>query len=82
MNISSPLLTDGSSEGMSRLPSVSGLSRNPHHNMVLVTIIEQVFLTVKEKVSRGNGTPKTEDGGTDRKGRGDPAGRHRTFPLF
>jgi hypothetical protein len=23
------------SEGMSRLPSVSGLSRNPHHNMVL-----------------------------------------------
>ena len=28
------------SEGMSRLPSVSGLSRNPHHNMVLGTIIE------------------------------------------
>jgi hypothetical protein len=36
----SPVLTDGSSEGMSRLPSVSGLSRNPHHNMVLGTIIE------------------------------------------
>ena len=57
-----PVLTDGSSEGMSRLPSVSGLSRNPHHNMGFGDNNRTLVLAVSRVKCRGGTVHRREHG--------------------